>query len=122
MLAKELDFVLRSRGVEATMARRSECDISDPQQVSRLFQSTKPSLVLNCAAHTAVDRCEDEPELADAINGEGPRHLAEHCQEYCSKLVHFSTDFVFNGQSDRPYRPDDAPMPLSAYGKSKLLG
>jgi dTDP-4-dehydrorhamnose reductase len=122
MLARELDLVLRARGVQATMARRSECDISDRQHVSRLFQSTKPSLVLNCAAHTAVDRCEDEPQLADAINGDGPGHLAEHCQEYGAKLVHFSTDFVFNGQIDRPYRPDDTPIPLSAYGKSKLLG
>jgi len=122
MLAKELDLVLRARGVQPFLARRSECDISDRQQVARLFQSTKPSLVLNCAAHTLVDRCEDEPELAEAINGAGPGFLAEHCQEYGAKLVHFSTDFVFNGQSDRPYRPDDTPMPLSAYGKSKLHG
>ena len=122
MLAKELDLVLRARGVQPTMARRADCDISDRQQVSRLFQSAKPSLVLNCAAHTAVDRCEDEPHLADAINGSGPQYLAEHCQEYGAKLVHFSTDFVFDGQNDRPYRPDDTPAPLSTYGKSKLLG
>jgi dTDP-4-dehydrorhamnose reductase len=122
MLAKELDYVLRARGVHAAMVRRAECDISDRSQVSRLFQSYVPSLVLNCAAHTAVDQCEDEPELANAINGDGPGYLAESCRDSGAKLVHFSTDFVFSGQIDRPYRPDDAPGPLSNYGKSKLVG
>jgi dTDP-4-dehydrorhamnose reductase len=122
MLAQELDLVLRARGVRATMVRRAECDISDRAQVAGLFKAHSPTLLLNCAAHTAVDRCEDELERANAINGDGPGFLAEHCQEYGAKLVHFSTDFVFSGQNDRPYRPDDAPGPLSAYGKSKLLG
>jgi dTDP-4-dehydrorhamnose reductase len=122
MLAKELDLVLRARGVQATLIRRAECDISDRSDVANLFRQHTPTLVLNCAAHTAVDRCEDEPDLADAINGDGPGYLAEHCREHGAKLVHFSTDFVFNGQIGRPYRPDDAPAPLSVYGKSKLLG
>jgi dTDP-4-dehydrorhamnose reductase len=78
--------------------------------------------LLNCAAHTGVDACENETERANSINGQGPGNLSQLCREYSAKLVHFSTDFVFNGQSDRPYRPDDAPSPISAYGRSKLLG
>ena len=122
MLAHEFDRVLRARGIRPHLARRSECDISNRGQVSQLFQSHRPTLLLNCAAHTAVDQCEDEPERANAINGSGPGYLAELCREFCSKLVHFSTDFVFSGHIDRPYRPDDTPLPLSTYGKSKLLG
>jgi dTDP-4-dehydrorhamnose reductase len=122
MLAQEFERVLRARGIQPHLARRAECDVSDRGQVSRLFQTHRPTLLLNCAAHTAVDQCEDEPERANAINGDGPGYLAELCREYHSKLVHFSTDFVFPGHIDRPYRPDDAPVPLSAYGKSKLLG
>lgn len=122
MLAHELDRVLRARGVQPVLARRAQCDVSDRAHVSRLFQEYRPTLLLNCAAHTGVDLCEDEPERANAINGEGPGYLAELSKEYRSKLVHFSTDFVFSGQIDRPYRPDDTPAPLSAYGKSKLLG
>lgn len=122
MLAHELDHTLRARGVTPVLATRNECDISQPDQVARLFLDHRPTLLINCAAHTAVDKCEDEPELANAINGEGPGNLASLSREYGTRLVHFSTDFVFSGQNDRPYRPDDAPAPLSAYGRSKLLG
>ena len=122
MLAHELDNALRSRACAPILATRQECDITDPAQVSALFKRHRPTLLLNCAAHTAVDRCEDEPQLANAINGEAVGHLAQLAREYHVKLVHFSTDFVFDGHIDRPYRPDDTPNPLSAYGKSKLLG
>ena len=122
MLAHELSKVLHSRGCAHTLIGREECDVSDPSQVARLFQRHRPTFLLNCAAHTAVDQCEDEPERANAINGEAVGHLAELAREHHTKLVHFSTDFVFDGHIDRPYRPDDIPNPLSAYGKSKLLG
>jgi dTDP-4-dehydrorhamnose reductase len=122
MLAHELDTVLQARGVVPVMSDRSECDISNPAQIARLFQLHRPTLLLNCAARTAVDRCEDEPELANLINGHAVGYLAELAREYNTKLVHFSTDFVFDGHIDRPYRPDDTPHPLSAYGRSKLFG
>lgn len=122
MLAQDLRKALQARGVEPTLSRHADCDITDPHQVSRLFQTHQPTLLLNCAAHTGVDLCEDEPERANAINGLGPRHLAESAREYGCNLAHFSTDFVFDGHIDHPYRPDDTPNPLSAYGKSKLLG
>jgi dTDP-4-dehydrorhamnose reductase len=122
MLAHELGKALNTRGIRPALVRRADCDISDAGQVSRLFQTHRPSLLLNCAAHTGVDLCEDEPHRANAINGAGVGHLAEQSREFATKLVHFSTDFVFDGQNDRPYRPDDRPSPLSAYGRSKLLG
>jgi dTDP-4-dehydrorhamnose reductase len=122
MLARELQAVLAARGVRPVMARHADCDITDPTQVCRLFQTHRPTLLLNCAAHTGVDLCEDEPEKANAINGTAVENLANLAREYHTQLTHFSTDFVFNGQNDRPYRPDDTPDPLSAYGYSKLLG
>jgi dTDP-4-dehydrorhamnose reductase len=122
MLAKDLTRVLHARGVHPVVARHADCDITDKNAVSRLFQTHRPSLLLNCAAHTGVDLCEDEPDRADLINGGGVGNLAELAKEYHTKLVHFSTDFVFNGHIDRPYRPEDTPDPLSAYGRSKLLG
>jgi dTDP-4-dehydrorhamnose reductase len=122
MLGHALQDALRRRGVEPLIVDREECDITSRQQVEQLFEEHRPTLLLNCAAHTQVDKCEDEQDLANAINGEGPGNLAEASTKYRTYFTHFSTDFVFNGQSDRPYRPDDATDPLSAYGKSKLIG
>lgn len=122
MLAHELAKVLRGRGIEPHLSTRAECDVADPSQLSRLFRAHRPTLLLNCAAHTGVDLCEDEPQRANSINGTAVANMAESAREYRTHLVHFSTDFVFDGQSDRPYRPDDTPAPLSAYGNSKLLG
>jgi dTDP-4-dehydrorhamnose reductase len=122
MLAHALIDALKARGHTATPVRRAECDIADVEDVSQMFRQHRPSLLLNCAAHTGVDLCEDEPEKANAINGDGPGHLATLAAEYGTRLVHYSTDFVFDGQCDRPYRPDDRPNPVSAYGASKLLG
>src|SRR5690242_7380010 len=109
MLAHEFDRALRARGIHPVLVRRAECDITDRAQLSKLFQAHRPSILLNCAAHTGVDQCEEEHERANAINGYGPGYLAELSREYHSKLVHFSTDFVFSGHIDRPYRPDDTP-------------
>jgi dTDP-4-dehydrorhamnose reductase len=122
MLAQDFKRVLAERGIAPVMARHADCDITRPEQIARLFEAHRPTLVLNCAADTAVDLCEQRVERANAINGRGPGNLAEACKRAGARLVHFSTDFVFNGQNDRPYRPDDRPDPLSAYGKSKLLG
>ena len=122
MLAHDLIDTLKSRGHTSTVVDRAECDITNPDEVAKLYRQTKPTLVINCAAHTAVDLCEDEPQKADAINGEGAGHLARLAKEYGTKLIQYSTDFVFDGRGDRPYRTDDAPNPISAYGASKLLG
>jgi dTDP-4-dehydrorhamnose reductase len=122
MLAQDLKRVLLGRGIQPLMVGHADCDITDESAVSRMFRERRPTLLLNSAAHTAVDLCEDEPDKANRINGGGVGNLANLAKEYRTKLVHFSTDFVFNGQNDRPYRPDDIPDPVSAYGRSKLLG
>ena len=122
MLAQALMESARAKGLSPVAIGRDECDITDCDSVARLFEKHRPTLLLNCAAHTGVDLCEDEPQKANVINGQGPEHLAQLAKSYRTKLVHYSTDFVFDGHSDRPYRVDDPPNPLSAYGASKLLG
>jgi dTDP-4-dehydrorhamnose reductase len=101
---------------------RREWDISDIPQVELLFEDLRPTLVINCAAYTKVDLAEQEREKAFAANCTGAKNLAIVCQENGAKLVHFSTDFVFDGGSNRPYLPDDATAPLGVYGASKLEG
>lgn len=122
MLAHALLNALKARGHAAFAVDRDECDITQPEQVARLYKEQKPSLLINCAAHTAVDLCEDEPEKANAINGHAVGLLAQNAKEYGTTLVHISTDFVFDGQNVRPYRTDDKPNPISVYGASKFLG
>src|SRR3712207_2730144 len=122
MLAHAVAGVLRHRGLGVTALSRAELDLADPASVSAMFRTHKPTLVFNCAAYTNVDGSEREPALADAVNGHAVGHVAALAREYGSALVHFSTDFVFDGRSDHPYRPDDPTNPLSAYGRSKLLG
>jgi dTDP-4-dehydrorhamnose reductase len=122
MLGRALAASLRRRGVEPVALPRASFDIADESSVRAAFDRHRPTLVLNCAAHTKVDLCEDEPEKADAINGRAVGTLARACREHGAALVHYSTDFVFDGKSRRPYRPDDPVAPLSAYGRSKLLG
>jgi dTDP-4-dehydrorhamnose reductase len=122
MLAQALSWSLGKRGLQAAALPRAELDIADAGAVSREFARCKPTLVLNCAAHTKVDLCEEQESLANAINGTGAENVARAAKESGAKLVHYSTDFVFDGSSKRPYRPDDPVNPLSAYGRSKLLG
>ena len=99
-----------------------EVDITDPQSVRRCFDLFSPQLVINCAAYTNVDGSETHPQQAFAVNADGPLHLAQNCLKHRAKLIHVSTDFVFDGQADRPYLPDDPTGPVSVYGRSKLAG
>jgi dTDP-4-dehydrorhamnose reductase len=122
MLAQALRFDLARRSHASICLDRAACDITDPAAVERAVDTHRPTLVLNCAAHTKVDLCEQEPERADEINGQAVGRLARLCREREAMLVHVSTDFVFDGHANHPYREDDAPSPLSAYGRSKLLG
>src|SRR5688572_21461625 len=122
MLAKALARSVQSRGKTSVALSRPELDITKPSAVTDTFARYRPSLVLNCAAYTKVDKCDEEPELANTVNGHAVGTLAAQCREYKATLVHFSTDFVFDGRGDRPYRPDDPVNPQSAYGRSKLLG
>ena len=99
-----------------------EIDITDPTSVSKCIQQCQPAILINCAGYTDVDGCETNSDQAFAVNATGPMNLAEHCARANCKLVHISTDFVFNGHRTSPYLPDDIPDPLSVYGRSKLAG
>ncbi len=100
----------------------SVVEITDPAAVHAFVQEHQPQLVVNCSAYTDVDGCTRDPDLAMAVNGDGPGHLAAACAEVGARLMHVSTDFVFDGRADRPYREDDPVDPVSAYGASKLAG
>ena len=101
---------------------RDEFDLADANACSETLKREQPDVLLNCAAYTAVDRAESEPELAHTINADGPAHLARACNDHGIFLVHFSTDYVFDGLATRPYVETDATAPTSVYGSSKLLG
>jgi len=122
MLAKALIRALRQRGVEPIALDRAALDITNIDAVLDVAQERLPTLVINCAAYTKVDQCEQESDLAERININGTANLAAAAKASRVKLVHFSTDFVFNGRSTRPYLPTDPTDPLSAYGRSKLGG
>ena len=102
----------------------AELDITDPFLVEKAFGIIRPDIVLNCAAFTRVDDCETERASAWSVNAEGPGILAEKCFRFGSKLIHVSTDYVFDGlrPPPEPYSEDDPPAPVSYYGESKLAG
>lgn len=97
-------------------------DITDVDAVLRLVRETKPDVIINCAAHTNVDKCEEQWDLAYQINALGARNLSIGAREVDAKMIHVSTDYVFEGNGTRPYTEFDAPNPVSAYGKTKLEG
>jgi dTDP-4-dehydrorhamnose reductase len=97
-------------------------DLADHTAIRRLMAEVKPRIVLNAAAYTAVDRAEDEVEIATAVNGTAPGILAREAARLNAWLVHYSTDYVFDGTLGRPYQPTDRPCPANAYGATKLQG
>ena len=97
-------------------------DITDVEAVLKLVRAEKPDVIINCAAHTNVDKCEEQWDLAYKINAIGPRNLSIAATEVDAKMIHVSTDYVFEGNGTRPYTEFDAPNPVSAYGKTKLEG
>jgi dTDP-4-dehydrorhamnose reductase len=99
-----------------------EVDFANPDSVVRLVRETRPGIIVNAAAYTAVDKAEAEPELCRRLNADAPRLLAEEARRLGAALVHYSTDFVYDGGQRRPYTETDAPHPLSVYGSTKLEG
>ena len=97
-------------------------EFTEAGSLTRIVAEESPQIVLNAVAHTQVDRAEDEPELAQRINADAVAELAQACAQHDAKLVHYSTDYVFGGEGDRPWREDDATAPLGVYGRSKLAG
>lgn len=120
-LGFELQRSLAVLGEVAAMDR-SRCDLSDPESIRHAMHAERPDIVVNTAAYTAVDKAEQEPELALRVNGQGPGVLATEAQALGALLVHYSTDYVFDGRQDTPYGEGDATDPAGAYGHSKLVG
>lgn len=111
----ELIFVARE-GTDTVL------DLADPDTIRAAVAAHKPDVILNAAAYTAVDQAEDEPDLAMAINGTAPGILAAEAAKIGAKIIHISTDYVFDGDLDRPYLPSDPVNPIGVYGKTKLAG
>ncbi|MES0874390.1 dTDP-4-dehydrorhamnose reductase [Sinimarinibacterium thermocellulolyticum] len=109
-------------GVEVIGLDRTALDIGDGVAVHRAMRDTRPSAIINAGAYTAVDRAESEPDAAHRANAEGPRHLAAAAAATGARLLHVSTDFVFDGGKSSPYLPEDDTAPLGVYGASKLAG
>lgn len=99
-----------------------ECDIADPHRIIDTLDHIKPDIIVNAAAYTAVDRAESERELAFKINADAPWIMAEWASRHRALMVHYSTDYVFDGTKETPYTEEDKPAPLNVYGESKLAG
>ncbi len=120
-LGRELKRSLASLG-ELVACDRRQLDLANPRVLHDAVRAIKPTAIVNAAAYTAVDRAEAEPALADAINGVAPGILAEEARRLGALLIHYSTDYVFDGAKSTPYTEADKAAPLAAYGRSKLAG
>ena len=107
---------------EVIAVDRGDCDLSNPAAIRELVQRIRPDIIVNPAAHTAVDKAESEVELATALNVTAPQVFAEEAAKLGALLVHYSTDYVFDGCKDGWYSEADTPNPQSVYGKTKLAG
>ncbi len=121
MLGHDLIEVLKDNH-ELILTTSKTLDITNKNQVFEVICEAEPDVVINSAAYTDVDGCEENHDLAYAVNGEGVKNLALACKEVDCALVHISTDYIFNGKNDRPWVEDDEIGPISVYGKSKLKG
>lgn len=121
-LGRELTAVFSARGYEVASFERSSVDITDAASVDRALVNYDPAVVLNAAAYNQVDVAEEEPQAAYQVNALAVRNLAISCRNIDAKLVHFSTDYVFDGLAGQAYREEDPTHPLGAYAVSKLAG
>jgi dTDP-4-dehydrorhamnose reductase (EC 1.1.1.133) len=121
-LAKEFVKELTNRGLEFTALTKEELDISDTNKVFEVIKEVKPDIVINCAAYLPADKAESFPTEAIAVNTLGVANLAFACLDIKATLVHYSTDYVFDGTKAGFYTEEDQPNPLNEYGKSKLFG
>ena len=121
-LATDLMEAAAGRATSLVALGRPDLDLTDADSLARAVERIEPAAVINAAAYTAVDRAESEPDLAFALNRDGPDHLARLCARHDLPLVHLSTDQVFDGRKVGGYTETDAPNPISTYGLSKLAG
>jgi dTDP-4-dehydrorhamnose reductase len=120
-IGAELAAVLPGLG-EVIAPDRQQLDLSRPDDIRRTIQEIRPTLIVNAAAYTAVDQAEKEESVAQAINADAPALMAQEAKKIGAGLVHYSTDYVFDGSKHSPYEESDPPNPLSVYGKTKLAG
>ena len=113
---------LAKKNIEAIGAARKDFDLTDEAAMRSFIERTKPDAIIHCAAYTAVDKAEDESDLAMTINAQAVGSLAKICREIDAKLLHISTDYVFPGDGVEPYEINDRKAPTNAYGRSKLAG
>ena len=122
-LGKELQVVAKvNQAFEFIFLTREDLSINDSNNVQAVFTNFQPQFCINCAAYTAVDRAETETGIAFEVNGESTGVLAAVCKSFGVKFIHISTDYVFNGNADQPYKEDDQVDPVNTYGASKLMG
>ena len=122
MLARAVMEVGREWGDEVVALDRAGLDVTDPEAALARVGEIRPDAVIQCAAYTAVDQAEAEPDAAQRVNAAGALNVARACQKTGALFVYPSTDYVFGGGAGRPYRPDDPTDPINAYGRSKLEG
>lgn len=123
-VAWELRRTLATLGAVISIGRRTEpaIDLTQPETILPLVEQVQPNWIVNAAAYTAVDKAEQEPELAGAVNAAAPGLLAEAAAKIGAQLVHYSTDYVFDGTANSPYKEDDRANPQGVYGRTKLQG
>jgi len=107
---------------EVIATTRKEIDLTDNQNIIDVISAIRPDLLINAAAYTAVEQAEDEPELANQVNGYALEAISQCAKKYNFPVIHYSTDYVFDGTKGEPYTEEDTPNPINAYGRSKLLG
>src|SRR6266852_6127929 len=120
-LGSELNRLLPNLG-KVVALDQNELDLREPEKIRQIIRNAKPQLVVNAAAYTAVDAAETDRANALAVNAEGPRLLALEAKKIGAMLLHFSTDYIFDGSKEAPYLETDVPNPLNAYGRTKLAG
>ena len=122
MLGTDICQIFSENGVPVVALSSKNIDITDPKSVAENLDQFEISWLINCAAFTKVDACETEKDRALQTNGNGPKYLAQYCSERNIPLVHFSTDYIFDGTKLSPYAEDDTPNPVNYYGETKLIG
>ncbi len=113
---------LREKNHEAVGVDLEEMDITDESAVNDVMDRVRPQAVIHCAAYTAVDRAEDEEEMCRRVNAVGTAYIAKACQRHDCKLLYLSTDYIFTGEGERPWEPEDEADPLNVYGQTKYEG